>query len=340
MAQPGITAPDWTELGLGLVAGLVVFLVGVEHMSHAFAQVGEGRLREWVARFTRSPLTGVITGAVLCTVLDSSSATIIMLIAMIRGGVLTFEQSLGVVLGANVGTTIGAQIIALDVFGYAPVFLLVGFVMHLLARSPRWTAVGTGLLGAGLLFFGLGHLQEAVSPLRDHRPFLDWLEGLGDTPVYGALAGALATFVVQSSSATVGMAIVMAKAQLISVASGVAIMLGAEIGTVSNTLLASVGRGREALRCALFHLGFNAGSVIVGLLLIGPLIQVSELLAPGGSDDGGHVARSIANAQVLFNVVGVAVVLPFVASIARLLLRLVPARVTPGGSHGVGAGAD
>lgn len=233
---------------------------------------------------------GVLTGAVLCTALDSSSATII----------------------------------ALDVFGYAPVFLAAGFGLRMFGRTARQEAIGQGLLGAGLVFFGLGHLEASVAPLRGSDAFLEWLESLGDAPVRGALAGCAATVVIQSSSATVGIAIVMAKAGLMAVPSGVAIMLGAEIGTVSNTLVAAVGRGREALRCAAFHLAFNLVTVVAGLALIGPLTAAASWLAPGEPGDGGQVARVIANAQVIFNVVGVLVFLPLVPVSARALRRWIP----------------
>ncbi|MEM6674496.1 MAG: Na/Pi symporter [Planctomycetota bacterium] len=318
--------PDWSALTLGLLAGLTLFLLGVERLASAFAEVGEGRIQRWIDRFTSNVFTGVVAGAVACTFLDSSSATIIMVIAMIRGGLLTFEQSLGVVMGANIGTTIGAQIIALDVFGYAPILLFIGLLMTLLGRSHRAKTIGTGLLGAGLIFFGLGYIEESVGPLRTYQPFLDWVESLGRAPLMGAAAGCIATVVIQSSSATVGIAIVMAKAELISIHAGVAVMLGAEIGTVSNTIVASLGRGPEALRCAAFHFVFNLTTVILGLLFIGPLISIAEWAAPGDASDPSHVARSIANAQVVFNVLGVALFIGFIPSIARLLTRLIPPR--------------
>ncbi|MEM6692751.1 MAG: Na/Pi symporter [Planctomycetota bacterium] len=315
---------DWPALVMGVLGGLAIFLLGVERLTEAFSQVGDARIRTLIDRFTSNIWSAVLTGAVACTVLDSSSATIIMVIAMIRGGLLTFEQSLGLVMGANIGTTIGAQIIALDVFGYAPLFLIIGLALSMLKRTPRQKNIGIGLIGAGLIFFGLGHLEGSVSPLRNYQPFLEWVETLGSHPTLGAFAGCLATLVIQSSSATVGIAIVMAKADLVSIRAGVAVMLGAEIGTVSNTLVASVGRGREAIRCAVFHLFFNLTTVIVGLMLIGPLIWLAELFAPGAKNGGLHVARSIANAQVIFNVLGVLAFIPLIPWIARFLIWQIP----------------
>ena len=317
---------DWPSMAMGVLGGLVIFLLGVERLANAFSRVGDQRIKHWIDRFTSNVWTSVLVGAIACTILDSSSATIIMVIAMIRGGLLTFDQSLGIVMGANIGTTIGAQIIALDIFGYAPVFLFVGFILMVLKRTPRQEGIGIGLVGAGLIFFGLGYLEESVSPLRNYQAFLDWVETLGANPIFGAFAGCIATLVIQSSSATVGIAIVMAKAELISIRAGVAVMLGAEIGTVSDTIVASVGRGREAMRCAVFHLLFNLTTVIAGLLLIGQLIWLAELFAPGEENGGQHVARSIANAQVIFNVLGVLAFIGFVPAIAKFLIWLIPAK--------------
>ena len=310
---------DYSALVLGIIAGLVIFLLGVERLSSAFSQVSDERIKRLIDRFTTNAFTGVLTGAIACTILDSSSATIILVIAMIRGGLLTFKQSLGIVMGANIGTTIGAQIIAMDVFGYAPILLLIGFLVHAFGRNPWQRTLGMGLLGAGMVFFGLGHLQGTVSPLRDNEALIAWLGRLGERPALGAVAGCLVTLVIQSSSATVGMAIVLAKANLLPLRAGVAIMLGAEIGTVGNTLVASLGRGAEALRCAAFHLLFNLSTVIVGVLLIGSLTSMANRLTPGDGNDAGRIAWSIANAQVLFNVIGVAVFLPLLGPIAKFL---------------------
>ena len=310
---------DYSALVLGIIAGLVIFLLGVERLSSAFSQVSDDRIKRLIDRFTTNAFTGVLTGAVACTILDSSSATIILVIAMIRGGLLTFKQSLGIVMGANIGTTIGAQIIAMDVFGYAPILLLLGFLIQLLARKPWQKTLGLGLLGAGMVFFGLGHLQGTVAPLRENEALIAWLGRLGERPALGAFAGCLVTLVIQSSSATVGMAIVLAKASLLPLPAGVAIMLGAEIGTVGNTLVASLGRGAEALRCAAFHLLFNLSTVIVGLLLIANLTALADRITPGDGDAADRIAWSIANAQVLFNVIGVAAFLPLLGPIAKLL---------------------
>ena len=310
-------------MGLGVVAGLALFLLGIEHLAQGARALAGDRIRQFIARFTRNPVAGVGTGAVACAVLDSSSVTIIMVIAMIEGGLMTFTQAVGVVMGANIGTTVGSQIIAFQIHEYAPIALIVGLILRFGFRATRFKHVGSVVLGFGLLFFGLEHLGDAVAPIKEDAAWMSWLAGLGDRPLMGALAGCLFTLLIQSSSATVGTAIVSASEGLIPLGAGVAIMLGAEIGTVSDTLIATVGRSREAVRTAVFHLMFNVATVILGLLFITQLTEIARAVTPGGG-----AARQIANAHVVFNVLGVALFIGFVPLASRWLYRLIPAAVS------------
>ncbi len=307
-------------MAMGVVAGLVLFLLGIEHLAEAFGALAVEHVRKLVSKFTTSPLAGVGTGAVACTVLDSSSVTIVMVIAMIEGGIMTFAQALGVVMGANIGTTVGSQIIAFQVHDYAPVGMLIGLVLKLGGRSEKQRQVGGVLLGFGQLFFGLGHLGETVRPIGQDPSWMNWLASLGKVPIKGALAGCLFTLIIQSSSATVGMAIVLAGEGLIPLSAGVAIMLGAEIGTTATAILATIGRSRAAVRTAVFHLFFNVTTVALGLLFVAELATFAQWLTPGGS-----TARHVANAHVAFNVLGVLLFLPLVRQAARALYGLIPA---------------
>lgn len=312
---------DLVDMALGVAAGLTLFILGVEQMARGFQQLAGDRVREVLARATGSPLKGIAAGTVTTTLLDSSSAVIVMTIALVHSGLMTFAEALGVVLGANIGTTLGSQLIAFQVHHLAPVAMLVGLVLWLAGRSEGRRVAGRITLGLGLLFHGLGTLGEAMAPLRDHQPFLDRMAGLGDEPLLGALLGGLMTLLIQSSSATVGIAIVMAMEGLMPLATGIAIMLGAEIGTVGTTLIASIGRSRATLRTALFHLGFNATTVVLGLALVDQLTWAARALTPAGD-----VARHIANAHVLFNVVGVALFAPLLRPTAAALMQLLPDR--------------
>ncbi len=306
-------------MAMGVIAGLVLFLLGIEHLAEAFGSLAADRVRTMVSRLTVSPLAGVGTGAVACTILDSSSVTIVMVIAMIEGGLMSFTQALGVVMGANIGTTAGSQIIAFQVHEYAPIALLAGLLLKLGGRSQRQRQIGGVLLGFGLLFFGLEHLGGAVRPIRNDPAWMAWLAGLGEVPIKGAMAGCIFTLIIQSSSATVGMAIVLAAESLIPLSAGVAIMLGAEIGTTGTAILATLGRSRPAVRTALFHLFFNVSTVILGLVFVEQLTGFASWLTPGGS-----TARHVANAHVAFNVLGLLLFLPLVGLAAKALYRLVP----------------
>jgi phosphate:Na+ symporter len=320
-AEPVSFPMDMLGIVLGLLAGLALFLYGVARLADGMRVVAGERLRHLLARATTNRVAGVLTGTVATAILDSSSVTIIMVIALVDAGALSFVQSLGVILGANIGTTISSQLIALDVARYAPVALALGLAVGVLGHrrgSARTQQAGTALFGLGLVFFGLAQMGAAVEPLKQSGRFAAWMAGL-ERPLVGLAAGALTTLVIQSSSATLGIAITLASQGLLSLPAGVAVMLGAEIGTCADTLIATFGRSREALRAGVFHLVFNVATAAVGLALVGPLAQLAQSL-------GGDAARQIANAHVAFNVLGVVAALAVLGPAARALERLLPAR--------------
>lgn len=307
---------DLTAIVLGVVAGLALFLYGVTNLANGMRAVAGDRMRQILARATTNRFAGVASGTLATAVLDSSSVTIIMVIALVDAGLLPFVQSLGVILGANIGTTISSQLIALDVGKYAPIVMVVGLLLQLLGRSEHARQAGTAVMGLGLVFFGLTQMGTAVEPLKASGQFTQLMSRL-ESPLLGVAAGALTTLVLQSSSATVGIAITLASQGLLTLPAGIAIMLGAEIGTCADTLFATLGRSREALRAGIFHLLFNVATVSLGLLLLGPLTSLATAL-------GGDAARQIANAHVAFNVLGVLLVVLALGPIARGLERLVP----------------
>ena len=309
---------SWTVV-LEILGGLVLFLFGVLQLAVGIEPLASERAQTLLGRFTTNRFAGVATGAVATTILDSSSVTIILVIALVNGGLLTFAQSLGVIMGSNIGTTVSSQIFATEVAAYAPLVLLLGFLIFVTARgSARQRTVGIAVLGLGLVFFGLNYMGEAVRPLRDDERFLQWMAGL-ERPAVGLAAGAVATIVLQSSSAMLGIVITLAGQDLITLPAGLAVMLGAEIGTCFDTLVASIGRSRSALRAGIFHLTFNIITAVLGLIFIEQLAMVARAL-PGGD----AVPRQIANAHVAFNVLGVALFIAFTPQIARLLEHVPP----------------
>jgi phosphate:Na+ symporter len=310
---------DFFAMGMGALAGLVLFIYGVTRLSEGLEDMGTERMRGFLSKCTTNRFAGVVTGAIATTLLESSSVTIIMTIAMVSAGVLTFVQSLGVVLGANIGTAVGAQIISLDIEQYIPLLMFAGLLLLFLEKTKTWKNLGIVLLGFGLMFYGLEAIDEAMKPFRTYEPFIDLMETLGNNPILGAAVGALFTVIIQSSSATVAIVITLASSGLISLPAGVAIMLGAEVGTCADTLIATIGRGRPALRTGAFHFGFNLVSAILGIIFAPLLVQLVLSFS-----DGAGVGRQVANAQILFNGIGVLVMVIFLPAIAQILQRLIP----------------
>ncbi|RCJ20377.1 hypothetical protein A6770_31695 [Nostoc minutum NIES-26] len=309
----------------GALAGLVLFLYGVTRMAEGLEAIAGARAKELISKFTTNRYAGVATGTVATTILDSSSVTIIIVIAMVSAGLLTFVESLGVVLGANIGTTIGAQIVAFKINEYAPIAMFVGFLLTFLGKTDRWKQIGLVVLGLGLLFFGLDTIEGAMEPFKDYQPFIKWMESLGNNTVLGALVGALFTVLIQSSSATVAIVVTLASQGLVSLPAGIALVLGAEVGTCADTLVATIGRDRPAVRTGVFHLLFNIVCAIVGIFFASQLAAIAQWVTQLVGT-GDNVARQIANAQLIFNLAGVALVIGFLPLIARALERLIPDR--------------
>jgi phosphate:Na+ symporter len=318
LAQSGMRDAqiDWVTLAMGALGGLALFLYGVDVLATSLREAQGGRFQKLLERSSSNRLFALGSGTAATVALDSSSVVIVLLITIIDAGLMPFAKALPVVLGANIGTTFSSQIFAWDVDTYAPVPIAVGLVWKALARSDGGKRRATVLLGLGLVLFGLNIIGAAAEPLKDHPGVLDWLRQL-ENPLLGVIAGALVTIAIQSSSAMMGIVITLAGGGVITLPAGIAIMLGAEIGTCADTLLATIGRSRAAVKAGIFHLLFNAASVAAGVLLIDQLAGFGMLTAQG-------TGQRIANAHVLFNVAGALIVLPFVGAIARLLERVVP----------------
>jgi phosphate:Na+ symporter len=303
-----------------IVAGLILFLYALNHLSDALKEVSGDKMKRFLDRCTSNLFTGILTGLVITVLLDSSSAVIIMTIALVNAKAMTFRQAMGVVMGANIGTTMSSQIFALDVGEYAALPIAVGFLLLAAGRKNIVRQIGKVIFSFGLIFFGLFTMEEAVAPLKDSNYFVSWLHSL-ESPLKGAFTGAFVTLIIQSSSATVGMVIGLASKGLISLAAGIAIMLGAELGTCADTLLATIGRSRQAIKTGVFHLLFNVITIILGLLLLGWFTQL-VLWVSGNAD----VARKIANAHMLFNTLGVIAMIPFVGLLEKVLNKIVPVK--------------
>jgi phosphate:Na+ symporter len=307
-----------TEIILSVIAGLVLFLFAVNSLSETIKNALGGNASKSIQRFTSNTFSSLIVGIVATTLLDSSSAVIIITIVLVNSNLLSFKQAMGIVLGANIGTTVSSQIIAMDIGKYSPLFLLIGFILLFIAKSEKISNIGKSILYFGVLFFGLYTMENAVEPLKNEAFFAEWMKKT-ESPVLGAIIGAVVTLVIQSSSATVGMAIILSKKGILSLTGGIAIMLGAELGTCSDTLLATIKGSRQALKTGLFHVSFNLISIILGLILFYPFVDLVKYISTGAS-----IERSVANAHMLFNILGVLIFVWTIPIFEKVLNKALP----------------
>lgn len=303
---------------INFLAGLVLFLFGITQLSNGIKSLAKAKVKRFLSKFTTNRFAGVLTGLSATTILDSSSVAVIMVIAFVNAGVLTSLQSLAVVLGANLGTTISSQIIAFNLYEYSPIPMFIGFLLLSLSSPKKLRKTGLIILGTGMIFFGLKEMGEAMAPLKDNPSFLLWMQDV-ENPLLGVIVGAAFTIVIQSSSATLGVIITLASQGLITLPAGIALMMGAEIGTCADTLVATIGRTKEAIKVGIFHLFFNIVSVLLGLIFFSYFIDIV-----GWVSLHSGLTHQIANAHLLFNLMGVFVFIWFTPFISSVLDRIIP----------------
>jgi phosphate:Na+ symporter len=309
---------DWFIVVTGLVGGLAIFLFGMDRMTEALRVAVSGQLRRFLQRATSNRFTGALTGAGVTAVVQSSSVTTVLVVGFISSSVLTLTQAIPVILGANVGTTITAQVVAFSVDRYALLIVFLGYATAFLAKTERRTIQGNLVMGLGMIFFGMAVMGEAMEPLRTYQPFIDLMAAM-ENPLLAVLVGLVFTALVQSSSATAGVVIVLASEGLIGLEAGIALILGANVGTSVTAQFAAIGKSRPAVRAAVVHTLFNLIGALAWLPFVGVLADIVESI-------GGPLARQIANAHTVFNVTNTLVFLAFVAQLERLVVRLVPDR--------------
>ncbi len=305
----------------GLFGGLALFLMGMDRMTRSLRVLAGDRMRGILNKLTTNRFAAATTGAGLTAVIQSSSITTVLVVGFITAGLLTLEQSVGVIMGANIGTTVTAQIIAFKVTRYALALLGFGFAIRFLSKNESRRAQGGLIMGLGMIFFGMSVMGDAMGPLSDFEPFRDWMAGMSN-PLAGVVAGAIFTAVIQSSSATTGVVLALAFEGLIGIEAGIALVLGANVGTSVTAQLAAIGKPRDALRAAWIHTIFNTIGVLVWLPFIPQLASWVEGI-------GGGLARQIANAHTIFNVVNTVVFIGFSKQLADLVVRFVPDRPEP-----------
>jgi phosphate:Na+ symporter len=312
----------WGDMGMELFGGLAIFLFGMEQMADALKAVAGNSMKQILARLTNSRIIGLITGAFVTAIIQSSSVTTVMLVGFVTAGLMSLSQAIGVILGADIGTTITAQIVAFKVTKYALLLVGVGFSLIFLGKKDNIKQYGHLIMGLGLIFFGMGVMSDGMHPLRSYEPFIELMRNVSN-PLIGILVATLFTALVQSSSAAMGVVIALALQGLITLEAGIALALGANIGTCATAGLAAIGKPREAIRVAVAHVAFK----IVGVVIIVPFIpyfaEFVRDISPMAADLTGmdrlaaETPRQIANAHTLFNVGIAFLFLPFSGQFAR-----------------------
>ncbi len=306
------------KIVLILAAGIALFLYSIRSLSAILQLLFTERAQDIVQKYTKNIVLSILIGMLVTMLLQSSSAVIIILIILINASALKFRNAIGLIMGANVGTSFSSQIFTLDIGAYSLFIVLLGFLIWLLNKKDSYRDIGMVVLHLGLLFVGLYLMEESVAPLRDSPLFEEWISR-ADNRFEGAFFGAVVTVLVQSSSVTVGMAIVLGKQSLITIAGGIALMLGSELGTCSNVLLATVKGTRPAIKAGVFHFLFNLSSIVLGLIFFDPIIDLIKYVSAGSGID-----NHIANGHMMFNIASVLLFTPFASQVQRLLDRMIP----------------
>jgi len=321
----------WWEMVMQLFGGLALFLFGMDQMSEALKAIAGERMKLVLAKLTSNRIMGALTGAFVTAIIQSSSVTTVLVVGFITAGLMSMSQSIGVIMGANIGSTFTAQLIAFNVTQYALMMVAVGFYLLFATKREKSRYYGAIIMGLGLLFYGMGVMSDAMAPLRVYQPFLALMQHM-EKPLFGILVGAVFTALVQSSAATTGIVIVMAAQGLITLPAGIALAFGANIGTCVTALLAAIGKPREAMRAALVHILFNVFGVLLWVGFIGQLAELVTWLSPAHAKLSGvarlaaDTPRQIANAHTLFNVTNTLVFIGLASQFARLVEWLVPDR--------------
>ncbi|GAA0092163.1 MULTISPECIES: Na/Pi cotransporter family protein [Paraclostridium] len=307
------------DIVISLMGGLGLFLYGMNLMAEGLEKSAGSKLKRIVELLTSNVFMGVIVGAFVTAIIQSSSATTVMVVGFVNAGIMNLTQAIGVIMGANIGTTVTAQLVSFDLNGMAPIALGIGIILYLFASKPKVKNIAEILIGFGILFTGMDFMKNAVEPLAEYKGFTDLLVGFGDHPLLGLLLGFGITAIVQSSSASMGMLIALASQGLIPLNAALPILYGQNIGTCVTSLISSVGASRNAKRAAVMHLIFNVlGTAVFLIVLNKPVVSFVTNMNPG------DVARQIANTHTLFNIISVIILLPFTKFIINLAIKLVP----------------
>ena len=309
---------------LSLLGGLALFLYGMQMMSGGLEAAAGDRMKQILEKLTSNRLLGVLVGAGITAVIQSSSATTVMVVGFVNAGMMNLRQAVWIIMGANIGTTITGQLVALDIGAIAPLIAFIGVAMIVFVKKPMSHYVGAIFAGLGILFIGMDMMSAAMLPLRDEPAFVSLMTSFSN-PLLGIAAGAIFTAVIQSSSASVGLLQALARSGLIGLDGAVFVLFGQNIGTCITAVLASIGTGREAKQTTIIHLSFNligtAIFTIICLLTVNTAFSLTDLVA---SWTPGRPDAQIANMHTLFNIVTTLLLLPFGSYLASFAQHILP----------------
>ena len=304
---------------LGLLGGLALFLYGMQMMSNGLEAAAGNRMKKILEKLTANRFLGVVVGAVITAVIQSSSATTVMVVGFVNSGMMTLQQAVWIIMGANVGTTITGQLIALDVGAIAPLFAFIGVAFIVFLKNEKLHHYGKIIAGLGILFIGMDMMSPAMVPLRESETFVNIITRFSN-PVLGILAGAIFTAIIQSSSASVGILQALASSGVIGLPQAVYVLFGQNIGTCITAVLASIGTSRVAKRTTIIHLLFNIiGTTLFTIIcILTPFTTLVEGFTPN------NVSAQIANMHTIFNITTTILLIPFGTYLAKLATRILP----------------
>lgn len=304
---------------LGLLGGLALFLYGMQMMSDGLEGAVGNKMKKVLATLTANRFIGVLAGALITAIIQSSSATTVMVVGFVNSGMMTLSQAVWIIMGANIGTTITGQLVALDIGMLAPLFAFIGVAMIMFIKNPKSHHIGKVLAGFGVLFIGMDMMGSAMAPLQDSPAFISLMTSFSN-PFLAIIAGALFTAIIQSSSASVGILQTLANNGLISFQNSVFVLFGQNIGTCITAVLASIGMNKNAKRTTIIHLLFNIiGTIIFTIVcLLFPLANIIGNITPN------NPAAQIANMHTIFNIVTTILLIPFGQYLAVLANKILP----------------
>ena len=305
---------------ISLLGGLSLFLYGMQMMSNGLEAAAGNKMKRILERLTANRILGVLVGAGITAVIQSSSATTVMVVGFVNSGMMTLQQAVWIIMGANIGTTITGQLIALDIGAIAPLFAFIGVAMIVFLNKEKLHHFGKIIAGLGILFIGMDMMSAAMMPLRESEAFISLMTQFSN-PVLGILAGAIFTAIIQSSSASVGILQALASSGVIGLPQAVYVLFGQNIGTCITAVLAAIGTSRNAKRTTIIHLSFNIiGTIVFTIIcMVTPFVSLMEGLT-------ANVSAQIANTHTIFNITTTLLLLPFGTQLAKMATKILPDR--------------